>query len=187
MRERLREINELLTAAAGLFRKESQVIGVAEHLFEVKPRRLEIARARHALDIPEGTHVEGALGALQSIDPVPFEYLWTKLSSISFSPTAFSVDSHRGSVGLMNRTRGIIRQDASNSEEPLLCTKLPSFLFQKSLWMLLYISSRLLLQRTKGAGKLRFLASLIARSRATQHMSRECRNFFLVPRISHIP
>src|SRR5437762_6585654 len=58
VRERLREVAEVLCLGAELFAVQPEVIGVAEHLLEDEARLVQVAHARQALDIPEGAHRE---------------------------------------------------------------------------------------------------------------------------------
>src|SRR5881409_3479559 len=61
VRERLREVPEVLAALAELLAVQPEVVRVAEDLLEVEPRLLEIAHAGETLDVPEGAHAEGPL------------------------------------------------------------------------------------------------------------------------------
>src|SRR5262245_31138366 len=65
--ECLREVAEVLAALAELLAVEPEVVGIAEHLLEVEPGPLEIAEAREAFHVPEGTHAERSLVAGQAI------------------------------------------------------------------------------------------------------------------------
>src|SRR5579859_8068287 len=67
MRERLREVAELLPARPQLLGVQTEVIGVAEHLFEVEPRLLDVARTRKTLHVPERAHRERALLAREAV------------------------------------------------------------------------------------------------------------------------
>ena len=58
VRERLREVAEVLCLGAELFAVQPEVIGVAEHLLEDEARLVQVTHARQALDIPEGAHRE---------------------------------------------------------------------------------------------------------------------------------
>src|SRR5215469_1869896 len=60
VRERLREVAEVLRLKAELLAVQPQVIGVAEHLLEEETRLVQVTHAGEALDVPEGTHREGA-------------------------------------------------------------------------------------------------------------------------------
>src|SRR6185295_9691297 len=68
MRECLRKIAQSFPAAAGLFRIQTDVIGIAEHLLEEQPGVVEsdwvgVACTSQGLDQPERTHVEGPLAS----------------------------------------------------------------------------------------------------------------------------
>src|SRR5262249_4714153 len=72
MRQRLRKISERRAAPADLFRKQSQVVRVSEHLLKqeaslLKPLRIPLAGARQRFHQPERAHAECALGALQTV------------------------------------------------------------------------------------------------------------------------
>src|SRR5215468_1874593 len=60
VRERLREVAEVLRLKAELLAVQPQVIGEAEHLLEEETRLVQVTHAGEALDVPEGTHREGA-------------------------------------------------------------------------------------------------------------------------------
>src|SRR5213080_810459 len=81
-----------------------------------------------------------------------------------------------GSTGLMNRMSGISRTDASRFFVPFDCTNDCKSLSQKFVKMSFRIASRVRSQASNGPGRERFCASRSARSKATQHIKRECRN-----------
>src|SRR5262249_19967199 len=56
VRERLREVAQVLRLKAELLTVQPQVIRVAEHLLEEEPCLLQVAHPGEALDIAEGTH-----------------------------------------------------------------------------------------------------------------------------------
>ena len=69
MSEGLREIAQVFACRAELLRKEPEMVRVAKHLFEKKPRLLDVAGAGETLDVPETAHIERAFDPLQSVDP----------------------------------------------------------------------------------------------------------------------
>src|SRR4051812_17771459 len=108
------------------------------------------------------------------------------VSETSSSSIRFKVDNHLGSFGLMKRTRGISKADASTVSAPGYCIKACFSSSQNSVNMLLKILSRSIFQ-LGSRGKDREFAILIARSMATQQSNLEYRNFFLPPRTSQMP
>src|SRR5215831_14672469 len=60
MSESLRKVAKVLRLGPELLAIQPQMIGVPEHLLEEQPCLLEISHAGEALDVPEGTHREGA-------------------------------------------------------------------------------------------------------------------------------
>src|SRR5262249_17461370 len=77
--------------------------------------------------------------------------------------------------------------DASKSFVPLVCTKDCISLSQKFVKISLRISSRVRCHVSSGPERERLCARRKARSKATQDMTRECRNSLGPPRTSHIP
>src|SRR5688572_7114310 len=67
VREGLRVVTEEPARAIHLFGIQPEVIRIAVHLLEVQPRLVYLSGASEALDKPERTHAEGALGPLQSV------------------------------------------------------------------------------------------------------------------------
>ncbi len=59
MRERLREITEVLATVPDLLREQAEVVRIAEHLLEQETRLLEVAGTRQALDVPERSTAGG--------------------------------------------------------------------------------------------------------------------------------
>src|SRR4029453_6812122 len=67
MRERLREVPQLLARRPDLLRVEPEVVRVGEHLLEGESGLLEPARARERLDVPERADRERALVAPEAV------------------------------------------------------------------------------------------------------------------------
>ena len=145
--------------------------------------------AGQTLDIPERACGEASLFARKAVDMCAFRPRSGEpacLRSIVFS-IALIVESHIGSTGLMNLIMGISSAEASKSSVPFACTNDCSRSFQKFVKMSFRISSRVRCHTSRGPESERFCARRRARSKATQHITRECRNSFAPPRTSHIP
>src|SRR5579872_552999 len=67
MGKRLREIPEMLAFESQLLRIEAQVIGISEHLFKIKSRLFQQARAGKTLHIPESAHRKRSFPAREAI------------------------------------------------------------------------------------------------------------------------
>ena len=85
------------------------------------------------------------------------------------------------------RIIGINIADASKSFVPFACTNDCSSGSQKFVKISFRISSRVRCQTSRGPESERFNARRNARSKATQHITGECRNSLCPPRTSHIP
>jgi hypothetical protein len=87
----------------------------------------------------------------------------------------------------MNLTSGISRTAASTTSLPSYWTNAFRVGDQPRSMIRRQIASRAFRQRSRSAGRPRRVASRIARSIATQHMSCEYRNFLGPPRVSQMP
>src|SRR5579862_8995942 len=70
MRECLREVPQVLSAAAQPLGVEAEMVCVAEHLVEEQARFFEPVRACEALDEPEGARGKAAFAPVQTVDGV---------------------------------------------------------------------------------------------------------------------
>ena len=102
-------------------------------------------------------------------------------------PIASSVESQRGSVGAMKCTSGISSSDASSTSESSACTNAWRCSLQPRSMIHAKISLRVVpSERGRRAGR-GSVAILIARSIATQHISREWVKRWRPPRVSQMP
>src|ERR1700722_17319071 len=69
MRQGLRIISEVLSAPSQLLRIQPDVVGIAQHLLKNQPRLIQLSGACEALDEPERTGREGALGSSKPVQP----------------------------------------------------------------------------------------------------------------------
>src|SRR5262245_64510457 len=123
VRERLREVAQVLAVGTELLGVEPDVVRVPEHLLEHEPRLLRVARAGEHFCVPERAHVERALLAHHAVgrgiaDAVAEHQ--RVLDEVVLD--RLQVESHLGSVGLMNFIRGNISVEASSSVVPLCWT-----------------------------------------------------------------
>src|SRR5277367_4412851 len=72
MCECLREVSQVLSAAAELLGVETKMVCVAKHLVEEQARFFQLIRACEALDEPERARGEAAFPSLQSVDGIAF-------------------------------------------------------------------------------------------------------------------
>src|SRR6266478_934575 len=75
MRKGLRKIAQSLALVAGLLRVKPQMVSISQHVLEQQPRLIEhfglgLTCARQRFDQPERAHIERALLARQSINPL---------------------------------------------------------------------------------------------------------------------
>lgn len=70
VRERLREVPEVLSLGAELFAVEADVVRVPEHLFEEEARLVQVPHPRQTLDVPERAHRERPLARRQAVGEV---------------------------------------------------------------------------------------------------------------------
>src|SRR5262249_52224070 len=73
VRERLREVAEVLRLRAQLLAIQPEVVGVAEHLLEEEPRLLQVPHPGETLDVPERAHRERPFLARETIRESPSE------------------------------------------------------------------------------------------------------------------
>src|SRR5688572_25264022 len=78
MREGLWKVTEMFAFGAKFLRVKSNVVGVAQHLFENKTSHWSIARASKAFRVPEGAHAEGSFLPRQAVGrgvtkPIPMD------------------------------------------------------------------------------------------------------------------
>ena len=74
MRERLGKIAKLFAAQSKFFRKQSDVIGIAESFFENEPRLLHVAGPSETLHVPKRAHAKRPFRSRQTVLGA-FEYL----------------------------------------------------------------------------------------------------------------
>ena len=170
------------------FRIEPKMIRIAQQFFKQQLRLFQLTGTSQTFDIPERAGGEASFCARQAVHMGAFNFVTAdKVSSIRWSSIALIVESHIGSTGLINLIIGISSAEASKSFVPFACTKDCSSSSQKFVKISFRISSRVRCQTSRGPDSERFKARRNARSKATQHITRECRNSLGPPRTSHMP
>jgi len=128
MGESLRKVSQGLAAMPGLFRKEADMVGEAEHPLEnqsrlLEPRPVVAAGSGQRLDQPKRADVEGAFLSRQPIHGIldivsVHQAVGGQTCFANGSSVASNVVSMRGSAGDMKKVSAIIRLAASNDSLP---------------------------------------------------------------------